>query len=252
MKPPYLSSTTKLLFWPRTGSQRVVSFFLWQGLFFATYLGLLWAFGQAGRAPLRIDFFLSVLLCAPFLSVTMILVNRHIRLSRKFRYLSERDVLTGLPNRRLFFAHADRKRDPDNRDLVILVDIDHFKRVNDLHGHHKGDLCLQQVARYLMGWVRDEDLICRFGGEEFAIIMNNTSTSVAHPIAQTVAQGQWFDLDGTHIKVAFSMGIARWPSGLPLEEALQHADDALYDAKRGGRAQALVYDPSKNLVTTAA
>ncbi|MDC0115998.1 GGDEF domain-containing protein [Octadecabacter sp.] len=252
MKLSHLPPTAMVLFWPRTRRQKVVSFLCWQGLFFATYLGLLWVFGQLDRAPLREDLFLSVLLCTPFISVTMILVNRHIRLSRKFQYLSERDTLTGLPNRRSFFCKANQKRDPDNRDLVIVVDIDHFKQVNDVHGHHKGDLCLQKVADYLMGWIRDEDLICRFGGEEFAVILSKTSVSVAQPIAQTVAQGQWFDLDGTHIKVAFSMGITRWLPDLSLDEALQQADKVLYEAKRSGRGQALVYDPAKELTTTAA
>ncbi|SLN14618.1 Response regulator PleD [Pseudooctadecabacter jejudonensis] len=238
--------TALKVFAPRTARQVVLAFAFWQVLFGIVYLLLLAVFGQLGRAPLAVHLTISFLLCTPFLSITMMLVRQHLQRSLKFKNLAGVDALTGLRNRRAFVDQANARHDPDGRDLIILLDIDHFKAVNDTYGHAKGDRCLREVARFLQGWLRpEEDILCRYGGEEFAVMLQNTSARFAMQIARTVAAGHRFDLgDGRQINVTFSMGLAEWNRGQTLEEVLKEADVALYCCKQDGRAQAQVFQPS--------
>ena len=242
---PRLRILTALnVFTPRSFRHIVIAFLFWQVAFGALYVALLAAFGLLGIAPMWMHFSISFLLCAPFLSITLLLVTEHLHLSRKFRNLSEIDSLTGLRNRRSFATEALARHDPEGRDLVILLDIDHFKRVNDTYGHDKGDLCLKEVARFFEGWIRPEDVLCRYGGEEFAVFLQNTSARYAMPIARTVSAGHRFDMGGTRINISFSMGLSQWDRGQSLEDVLREADVALYQCKRDGRAQAQIYTPS--------
>lgn len=241
MKPRVRILTALNVFTPRSRAQMVVTFVFWQVAFGVVYVLLLWAFGLLNTAPLWTHFMVSFLLCMPFLTLTLMLVSAHLHLSRQFRNLSEVDSLTGLRNRRSFLAEAMRNHDPDGHDLIILLDIDHFKRVNDTYGHQMGDLCLKEVARFLEGWIRPENILCRYGGEEFAVFLQRTHARAALPVAQTVSRGHRFDLGGVRVSVSFSMGLAQWDKGQSLDDVLVEADRALYRCKRDGRAQAQIY-----------
>ncbi len=244
MLPRVRILTALNVFTPRSFRHLVVSFLFWQVTFAAVYILLLSAFGLLWTAPMWTHFAVSFLLCTPFLSITLLIVSEHVHLSRKFRDLSEVDSLTNLRNRRSFATEAKARHDPKGRDLIILLDIDHFKQVNDTYGHDKGDQCLREVARFLEGWIRPEDILCRYGGEEFAVFLQNTSARYAMPIARTVSGGHRFDLGDVRINVSFSMGLAQWDRGQSLEQVLKEADTALYQCKRDGRAQAQTFDPS--------
>ncbi|WP_298394968.1 GGDEF domain-containing protein [Sphingobium sp.] len=146
------------------------------------------------------------------------------------------DPLTGIANRRGFLAELDALPADRRRGCVAIIDIDYFKRVNDLMGHEEGDRVLAAFATRLSALVRRVDLVARWGGEEFAIffqdcIEDEASWSLAR-IASRMRTHPIGDIHGRPI--SFSAGICRWNGG-ELEDALARADEALYDAKQSGR-----------------
>lgn len=155
---------------------------------------------------------------------------------------SETDALTGLPNRRQLLIILDRARAQaiETRQplSVAILDIDHFKRVNDTFGHVIGDRVLQRVARNSVSALRSSDSIGRFGGEEFVIVLPNATPDIAEAIANRVRaaiEAESSDSFGEWPVVTASVGVAGWRRGEPLTALLQRADEALYEAKRSGR-----------------
>jgi len=151
------------------------------------------------------------------------------------------DALTGLPNRRYFdefCALLARRRRADDAVGILMVDIDHFKRVNDRYGHDVGDEVLRAVAGAIGRAVREGDVPARFGGEEFAIILRNPSERVALEVGERVrAAVAGLDLAGTGVPgVSVSVGVAVQASpDESIADLLAEADRALYRAKRAGR-----------------
>lgn len=173
-----------------------------------------------------------------------------IRLVRQQRESIERlgwesltDSLTGLFNRRYLQAklreekaRADRYKRPFS---IIMADIDHFKAYNDEHGHHKGDELLKKIASIFRKSVREIDVVCRYGGEEFLILLPETDTKQAQVVAERlrslVAARTAGDLDSA-APVTISMGIATYPHHATSPEmTILEADSALYQAKNTGR-----------------
>jgi two-component system, cell cycle response regulator len=159
--------------------------------------------------------------------------------------LSLKDPLTGLANRRHFHAALDRCIDMVARSgepaLLLMLDIDHFKKVNDTHGHHAGDLVLQAIAKTLMGCIRPMDTLARFGGEEFAVVLPNCHTSygaaVAERIRKTVEDLHISIAPGQDLQVTVSVGGAFAPEWVRSTSTLwiERADQQLYRAKTEGR-----------------
>jgi len=155
------------------------------------------------------------------------------------------DTLTGLPNRRYFDEFCSllgrRRRSEDDREFgVLMVDIDWFKRINDAYGHGVGDEVLRAVAGAIADAVRDGDVPARFGGEEFAILLRNSSLKVALEVAERVRLAvSQLDLHAWRVPgVSVSVGVAVGTrSHEPISDLLVQADRALYRAKRGGRNQ---------------
>ncbi|WP_165794636.1 diguanylate cyclase [Kinneretia aquatilis] len=160
---------------------------------------------------------------------------------------SERDPLTGLANRRHFQAAIKRLADKGMLSgTVFLIDIDHFKRINDQHGHAAGDTVLIEIARRLQATLRDEDLVVRWGGEEFLILVETREVSYASTLAQrlldqiaapTVRHG------AQHIPVTASIGFASFPVAphevaVNWERAIDLVDTVMYLAKAHGRNKA--------------
>jgi diguanylate cyclase len=166
-------------------------------------------------------------------------------------YLSQArtDQLTQLPNRRAFedecssrFAQWQRYSTPLS---LVIVDIDHFKKINDNHGHLVGDKILKSVGQQLNLTVRDSDLLVRFGGEEFAVIMpcsNVTEAGLAAlRLCQAIEQCP-MEVETTTFEVTISCGAAQVVGGDTMATLIQRADEALYAAKNEGRNRAFYHD----------
>ena len=167
--------------------------------------------------------------------------------------LSSRDPLTGLSNRRQFelalAREVDRVARTGESAMVLMIDIDHFKKVNDNHGHAAGDLVLKAVALVLQDCIRPMDTVARFGGEEFAMVLPNCAPGFGQAVAERVRlQVEALRIataPGKEISVTVSIGGAFAPqwvrSSAPLW--LERADQMLYRAKTAGRNQACVEQP---------
>jgi diguanylate cyclase len=158
-----------------------------------------------------------------------------------------RDTLTGLPNRLAYqerleteMARWKRYRSP----LTLVVwDIDHFKSINDTFGHKAGDKVLALIAKQLSGNCRESDFICRFGGEEFVMLLPDTATEPALKLAnqlRAIVEETGFNASGTAISITVSCGITEFMENDSPETVFDRADQALYQAKQQGRNQCCV------------
>ncbi len=171
------------------------------------------------------------------------LLNRLNAATSRLANLSRHDELTGLLNRRALNVQAKRELDRLYREPsafgFILVDIDHFKTVNDEHGHLVGDIVLQQVANLLVDTCRNVDFVSRFGGEEFALLSPGSCNSDAETIGERLRQSiECADIhvNNKTVKVTISVGISCWNEDIKtLDDWIQKADQALYQAKERGR-----------------
>lgn len=180
----------------------------------------------------------AALVGTPFTVFALYLVGYLRSLQLKLARLAATDLLTGLPNRRAFFAAAEARRRAGHCNTLMMIDADHFKRINDDYGHHIGDLCLQELADVLRAAFRKDDLIARLGGEEFAALLFDVTPHQATPIASRIARGVTIHPDPAvpPIDLTFSVGMAQFDAACPLETGFQRADAALYQAKADGRA----------------
>jgi len=169
--------------------------------------------------------------------------NRQLRrLSRKLEALSATDALTSLPNRRVFderlgdeMARAARYGAPL---ALVMIDLDHFKDLNDEHGHLAGDTVLRCVATVLDREKRRGDLVARYGGEEFVAVLPHTDADAALVWSERMRRSIariGLQVDGESLEVTASFGVAQARGDHDPEHLVQDADRALYIAKRGGR-----------------
>lgn len=166
-----------------------------------------------------------------------------MEMQRHYRNKAEIDALTGLNNRgwmdEIFPKQLELSGRIGQRLSMMMIDIDHFKRVNDEHGHDAGDRVLQQVAALIRSNLRSTDLSARFGGEEFAVMMPATDTVQARLSAERLRQmveEAPIDLgDGRLLAITLSLGVSEWSPGYRFEDLLHFVDQALYRAKKAGR-----------------
>jgi diguanylate cyclase (GGDEF)-like protein len=165
------------------------------------------------------------------------------KLRQVLRDQSIKDPLTGLFNRRYMeetlareLARAERQKRPLS---VIVVDVDHFKKINDTHGHPAGDAVLRKAGQYLGSVVRDSDVACRFGGEEFILILPDCHRDDAVIKADELRERLSllsFSEGGAGIQITASLGVAAFPlDAIESQGLVQAADAALYAAKKQGR-----------------
>ena len=153
------------------------------------------------------------------------------------------DVLTGISNRRYFMETMEselaRNQRYPKKNVFLMLDIDHFKQVNDLFGHGMGDVALRMVAETCQISLRGSDLLGRIGGEEFAIFLVETDAAegrrIAERIRRKVQEIELKDDDGTPVLLHISIGMTAWQPGDVLEDLLARSDKALYQAKETGR-----------------
>jgi diguanylate cyclase (GGDEF)-like protein len=167
------------------------------------------------------------------------------------RRLSVTDPLTGAGNVRHLTASLNREVERAHRFgrtlSVLMLDLDHFKRVNDLAGHDFGDAVLREFAARLHGCVREVDLVARRGGEEFTVVLPETGSAGAQAVARRILErvaSQPFRHGGLSRSVTTSIGVASYPEHADSAAAVMHAADvALYEAKRTGRDRWCVAPP---------
>ena len=189
-------------------------------------------------------------------------IRSHMRQQKKqlqdalqqIRDMAVRDHLTGLINRRHMSELVElelRRYQSSGRPLVLAqLDIDHFKAINDTHGHAVGDLALQAFSRTARAHLRSSDVLSRWGGEEFVLLLCDTQPDAAIELLQRVriaVQANPLVHGERAIPLTVSIGWAQHQRGESLEETLQRADHALYEAKRNGRNRLAPSLPSKPL-----
>ena len=154
------------------------------------------------------------------------------------------DPLTGLPNRRSFFDQVNGTLN-NKSGVLLMLDADHFKAVNDTYGHGAGDQCLIQIAALLRAHLRADDIVARLGGEEFGVVLVGARREEAHSIGKRLVAGVRLKIEGRHAPhtVTLSIGAVCTVGHNDAAELLSIADTALYDAKAAGRARMVFADP---------
>jgi diguanylate cyclase (GGDEF)-like protein len=175
---------------------------------------------------------------------------RHFQRFSSIKNIAIYDTLTGLYNRRYFeekLAVDAQKSFYGGIPLsLVMVDIDHFKKVNDTLGHTEGDQVLCKVSALLKNSVRKKDTVARYGGEEFILILPEAGLEESFVIAERIrrlVENTPFEVGQTQVNLTLSMGISNFPNhrAKSKEELIKMADQALYDAKRGGRNKVCIF-----------
>ncbi len=222
------------------GNAVVVSVAVW-----ATHRGIgPFALDSAADGILYLNAF-SLGSCITTLLLAAVVEQRQ-SLTGQLRHQAHHDPLTGVSSRRQFFLHGEHELAVANRYrhplTLLMLDIDHFKTINDRHGHAAGDEALRVVASVIVGIVRQVDTVGRMGGEEFAVLLPHANAlqarHIAERIRQEVAQLQLSDARGERYGLTISIGLSQArEDDQHIETLLQRADQALYRAKDGGRDQ---------------
>ncbi|RLA69635.1 MAG: PAS domain S-box protein [Epsilonproteobacteria bacterium] len=170
-------------------------------------------------------------------------ITAHRSTEQNYVHLATHDMLTGLPNRVLLhdrLSHAIQHAERFNKCIaVIFCDLDNFKPINDNYGHNVGDIALKMTADYFQSVLRNEDTICRYGGDEFVIILEELDdidniNHIAEKITSITTKS--FLIDGHPIKLQMSAGISLYPEdGINAKSLIHHADEAMYKAKKNGK-----------------
>jgi diguanylate cyclase (GGDEF)-like protein len=169
--------------------------------------------------------------------------------NKKLDYLSSHDPLTGLSNRRNFEIHAQQKMELiseyKRESAIILIDIDYFKNINDKFGHPTGDIVLKEVSNIFIENIKDADLATRWGGEEFLILLLQTSINEAYELAdkiRLIIEKKIIIIGSSEINLTASFGIAHLKGNFSasFDASYKLADKALYQAKRQGRNQVVI------------
>jgi two-component system cell cycle response regulator len=174
-----------------------------------------------------------------------LLEQEKARMVQKLAELSVTDELTALPNRRLLSQRLEEETMRSARSgrpfALLMIDLDHFKEVNDRHGHQVGDSVLRECAATLKECLRGSDLVARYGGEEFCVMLPDTSAHGARFAAERLRQA----VAGLSAPVpTVSVGVAMSELGGSVDDLIRHADEALYQAKSAGRNRVAVYGES--------
>jgi len=172
---------------------------------------------------------------------------------RRLHTIASTDALTGLLNRRRMTDHLQlelvRARDDSRALAVILLDIDHFKGINDRYGHTRGDQVIASVGQVLREVVREHDLVARWGGEEFLVLLPGADASAAGESAERMRRNVILKIsrhDTDRTPVTVTMGVAVWNGDESLEHTIDRADAALYRGKQLGRNRVVLAEQSSS------
>jgi diguanylate cyclase (GGDEF)-like protein len=213
-------------------------------------------------SPIKVDMFMATAISIGVLGwLIFTMTERQRTLRARLAEAADTDPLTGVLNRRAFHPRLEAALARSAADVpltVVMFDLDHFKDINDTHGHLVGDAVLERFGEVLRDASRALDLVARFGGEEFVVALPGATSAEALHYTQRVA-AMVRSVPGVQVPVAMSAGICQWgPASDSADLILRHADVALYAAKQGGRGrpatwhgQVMVGAPFEDLATAA-
>lgn len=173
--------------------------------------------------------------------------------NRELDSMSKTDYLTELANRRFMTTRLKEETARGERTgekfSILMCDIDNFKKVNDTYGHEIGDLVIKKVANSIKSVVREYDVVSRWGGEEFLILLINTNIIAAEKAAEKIREEiehNKFAIDNGSFKVTISIGVTEYLNEFSISENVNNADKALYESKHSGKNKVTVYKNSSN------
>jgi diguanylate cyclase (GGDEF)-like protein len=247
--------TYRFLRRPRDGAERAVGLAV-TALAISAWLRAAFTCTAAGEPPPHLlhipDWLMSPFAVLygmfPILVATLLLGVVNARLRKHLNTRAMTDELTGVLTRRALRELApnaiERQRQSDQVMTTLMLDLDHFKIINDHFGHASGDLVLQRTGEVLRAQLRADALLARFGGEEFVALVPVSNLRAARQMAErlreAVATTPWRAVDGRAMTVTLSVGVSLIGEHETLDAALQRADEALYRAKQEGRNQVQV------------
>lgn len=202
---------------------------------------------SAAIQPVQILVYIAVMATALLGTIGFVLMVKE-RADREIMRLAMTDSLTQIPNRRALMEYAEHAMARRNGAplAVLMIDVDHFKLINDTHGHQTGDEVLSKVASLLAGRLRGHDLLGRYGGEEFCVIAPDTDPEGALALAESLREtidSALFPTASRELSISVSIGISYCPPNVmrELHEVLAESDAALYAAKKAGRNKVACY-----------
>ncbi|WP_095107146.1 sensor domain-containing diguanylate cyclase [Pseudomonas sp. Irchel 3E20] len=206
---------------------------------------------DSALGEIRQSLYLNLLICLIVTLIVLALLNRVVnRYQRRIETQATLDSLTDLPNRRgfdLLAAQALHEAQREPKPLAaMLLDLDHFKRLNDTYGHLAGDKVLAGFSRDLESCLRQSDIICRWGGEEFIVLLKDTDGQDGLMIAEKIRtriEEQRYDYQGQTLQITVSIGLTTLQPDDTLHSLLSRADQAMYRAKQTGRNRTCVEMP---------
>jgi diguanylate cyclase (GGDEF)-like protein len=175
-------------------------------------------------------------------------ITDSVRLMKELENAAYIDGLTGIYNRKHFielaYVDVERAQRLDQTIYTAMLDIDFFKKVNDTYGHAAGDMVLKAIAGIIQQTIRAYDLLCRYGGEEFALLILDINASEAFSLMERIRENiesTIINYEGVNIKITCSIGLAEFLRTDTLESSINKSDEALYAAKKSGRNQVKVF-----------
>ena len=207
------------------------------------------------RPPQSIDRVIDLVFCIIVVAIATVINERTKRqvvaeldeAKAQLTDLANIDPLTNIFNRRYFIEHAQTELERHEREFsILLVDIDHFKKINDTYGHATGDRVLNKAVSVCSLVLRKEDILARLGGEEFVILLPDTSLKLANEIAErlrSAIENTQIRINTGSVNITVSIGISFSSprDALSLQELIRYADDAMYKAKDAGRNQVAIW-----------
>lgn len=188
------------------------------------------------RYELIVGLSLTLLIATPAAYFMAQQIKRNTLLTNELQRLVDRDRLTDVATRDFFFNSMDEA--PDAYGVSLMIDIDHFKGINDAHGHIAGDQVIKSVAQLLKKTVREKDIVARFGGEEFMVFLHGHDPHSGFVLAERMREriaSHIFKVKGLSVNVTVSIGGSLKDACDGVEQAILEADAALYKAKEHGR-----------------
>jgi diguanylate cyclase len=211
-------------------------------------------FEQIGGMAYLVAFSLGILLGLPVIGVFFTAGLEINHLNTRLETLAQEDSLTGLMNRRRFMEKVATHRAIDSAELVmrdrgalLIVDADHFKRINDDHGHQAGDEALVFIANAMRQAVRDDDVVARLGGEEFGVFLSDADEGTAFEVAERIRNticAMPVEIAGTPVRLSVSIGGTETLRSQSLSDCMRNADILLYAAKQAGRNKTFFAGPA--------